>query len=758
MSCTSQPRPALVVGFVTLACLCWIVAAPHRAARAQAPAGTARVAVGDPVAASAANTVPGEEEFNSCRKLPPGKRIKVSLKAEATIEELLRWLSRFTCKRFVVAQNLRHAKVTLVTPTAITATEAYRGFHAALEVMGLALVPAGRFLKIVPREWAMRGSIPVRRGSGGTRNEQVVTRIVRLNHIDARQLTPVVAKLKSKKGGDVTVYPPGNSLVITDSAANIARMMKIIAVLDRPLGGAKIWILRPRRAVAADAAKLIKQLFATKGRPGSVPAARKGLFKQVVVDPETNALIVVADRAGFRRVASLLRKLVVALGGGGGQGVHVYFLKNAAAAAVSQTMSSVIGGAARQRGRKPSAKTAGSPFEGQVQITADKANNALVVVASTRDFLALRKALQRLDIPRRQVFIEVSILEVSLDTQRKLGVAYHGGGTAGSGDSQAIIFGGAQHQQLGSLLLDPLAMMGLAAGARGAQIDGSAELLGLPADIPSFGVMFQALKTASGVNVLSSPHILTTDNEEAEITVGQNVPFQGAVLGGGFGAAASQAGGLGALASAVSVQRQDVALKLKLTPQVNDGDMVRIELDQEVSDIVSPNYNNLGPATSKRTAKTTVVVRNQQTVVIGGLISSRVQMSESKVPLLGDIPLLGRLFSHSSKTLMRTNLLIVLTPYVIVDQSDLRRIYRRKLRERREFLERYTAFSSRRPTHEIDYRHKRGLLAEINSVGAKVEREAKMLEDARERMSSGEGPESARALDGAAPASQPAAR
>jgi general secretion pathway protein D len=349
----------------------------------------------------------------------------------------------------------------------------------------------------------------------------------------------------------------------------------------------------------------------------------------------------------------------------------------------------------------------------------------------------LRAVIKKLDIPRRQVFVEASILEISLDKSRDLGLAYHGGGVVGEGDSESIIFGGVQHPEWSSLLINPLALMGLAVGARGKPIEGSNTLLGLSDDIPSFGVMFQAMQNNSNVNVLSSPHLLTTDNEEAEITVGQNIPFQGAFMGGGFGNLAGQAGGqqgLGSILPAVSVQRQDVALKLKLTPHVNESDMVRLELEQEVSDIASPNFNNLGPSTSKRTAKTVVVVRDQQTVVIGGLMGDRVQNSVNKVPLLGDIPILGYLFKYTSKTVQKTNLIIVLTPYVIRDQSDLRRIFKKKLQERREFIERYTSFEHRDVPQDIDYRHKRGLLAEIAKVAEQAAQEALLLREAKRNL------------------------
>jgi len=263
--------------------------------------------------------------------------------------------------------------------------------------------------------------------------------------------------------------------------------------------------------------------------------------------------------------------------------------------------------------------------------------------------------------------------------------------------------------------------------------------------------LFQALQTHNDVNVLSAPHILTTDNEKAEITVGQNIPFQGALLGGyGFGggtgaagAAGSAAGSLGSLFPSVSVQRQDVALKLSLTPHVNEGDFVRIELDQEVSDIASQNFNGLGPSTSKRTAKTVVVCKDTQTVVIGGLMSERQINAETKVPLLGDLPILGYLFKTTKKTTQKTNLLIFLTPYIIKDQNDLKAIFERKLRERREFLERYTSFRDRDWASAAVYRTRRGLLAELERTGRQAEEEAKLLEQAEkqlERTAEDEGP------------------
>ena len=708
--------------------------------------------------------LPGATAFNSCLgKYRRNRRYKVTLQPDAELKDLVGWISGWTCKKFIMASNLRSQKVTLISPEKVSRATAYRAFLSALEVMGLTVIPSGEYLKIVQSNWAIQSPIPLYTGRSGRSlptDDRMVTQILRIKNVDANQLVAVMNKMKSRNG-DVTAYLPANTLIVTDTAKNIRRMLRILGELDVPVTSDKIWVVRLRNGDAEEIQKILANVFASKGKkmlPKPVPKkANKGkpapaqpqvdpsdaagaTADKIVVDPATNSLIIIASSSAFVKIAALIKKLDVPTEGVN-QRIHVYYLENADAEEMATTLASLTGGAGARRANNrrnrrntrssPGAAAAASLFEGDVKVTADKATNALVIVASTKDFLAMRRVVRQLDIPRRQVFVEAAILEISMDKSNQLGFSYHGGQIVGEGNSQSILFGGLQHSELSSLLVNPAALMGLAAGARGSLIDNSGELLGLPTDIPAFGVMLQALQTNNNVNLLSAPHILTTDNEEAEITVGQNLPFQGSVLGGAFGAAAGQAGGAASLIPQISVQRQDVALTLKLTPHVNDSDMVRLEIEQEVSDVLSTNFNNLGPATSKRNAKTTVVVRDQQTVVIGGLMSDQIRNVVSKVPLLGDIPILGYLFKRTERVVQKTNLLIVLTPYVIRDQADLRRILQKKLRERREFIERYTNFEPREIAHEIDYRHKRGLLAEINRVGIQVEKEEHMLEQAR---------------------------
>jgi general secretion pathway protein D len=729
---------------------------PPPSAGAPSPAAEAPEA---PATAATPAPVPGEKEFNECLRLPGNRRVKFTLKQEADLTDLVAWISSMTCKKFIVATSLRAQKVTIVSPTPVTAAEAYRAFLSALEVMGLTVAPAGEYLKIVQGNWAIQASIPTYKDDERARiptSDAVVTQLIRVANVDANELLLVLNKMKSRSG-DVTSYKPTNMLIITDNALNVRRMLGIVKELDVATEGEKIWVIRLKHADVEEVHKILSQIFGQKAAspaPARIISAGRVRVSaspveedvsalsasKIVADPGTNSLIIVASATSFSRIASLIKKLDVETEGAN-QRINVYYLENGDAEQIANTLSGLTGGGVRPGGARGAARPVRQPgqagqiaslFEGDVKVTADKATNALVIVASPKDFLNLRSVVKKLDIPRRQVFVEASILEITLDQNRKLGFAYHGGGTVGEGSSQSLIFGAVQHPEWSSLVINPLALMGLAVGARGQTIDGSGRLLGIGTDIPSFGVMFQALQNNSNVNVLSSPHILTTDNEQAEITVGQNIPFQGAFVGG-MGSMAGAAGNLSSFLPTVSVQRQDVALKLKLTPHVNDSDMVRLELDQEVSDIASQNFNGLGPATSKRTAKTTVVVRDQQTVVIGGLMGNRIQNVVSKVPLLGDIPILGYFFKHTAKTVQKTNLLIVLTPYVIRDQTDLRRIFRKKLEERRDYIRRYTNFSTKELSQDIDYRHKRGLLSEISKVGEAAEQEQKLLEESKKR-------------------------
>jgi general secretion pathway protein D len=339
--------------------------------------------------------------------------------------------------------------------------------------------------------------------------------------------------------------------------------------------------------------------------------------------------------------------------------------------------------------------------------------------------------IELLDSPRKQVFVEAMILEVTLDKERDLGASWHGvkpQSLFGLSDPSLIV-GGLNPTNT----LVPTNALGetMLAGILGPVLS-PAEAAGLgtavtsTVDIPSFGVLIKALQTNNDVDVLSNPHLLIMNNEDGEISVGQRVPFPVSTIGLGGGApgatGASALGGLGLGSLFPQVQREKVALEMKLTPHVNEHDIIRLEVDEKISEL-APGSSNLGPSTSERTAKTIVVAKDQQTILIGGLMSDKIINSVTKIPLLGDIPILGFFFRNSTKHVVKTNLIIALTPYVINDQSDLRRVLEKKMRERREFVERFGGEERPNIESEIDYRRKRGMLEEINRAVREVKRE-----------------------------------
>jgi general secretion pathway protein D len=375
-----------------------------------------------------------------------------------------------------------------------------------------------------------------------------------------------------------------------------------------------------------------------------------------------------------------------------------------------------------------------------VRITFDAPTNALLVVSSFKDFQALRKVISKLDAPRKQVFIEALILEVLLDKSRDVGVAYHGGKPLDfPGNEQSLFVGGFE----ASKTLSPTSLISNLGGLTGALFGPTIpaqnlQLFGTSVQLPSFGVFLQLLQTNNDVNVLSNPSLLITNNQEGEITVGETLPFPGQLIGGfpGLGGAGQQGqagfGGFGI--PSVGVQRQNVALTMRITPSVNEHNMIRLDVDQTIEDVSAPNFNGLGPATSKRAARTEVVARDQQTVVIGGLMTDRATETVKKVPILGDIPVLGFFFRSTSKTMKKSNIIIALTPYVISDLSDLRRVAEKKMRERREFIDRYSALEDKAQIEtDIDYRRKRGMLEEINRTAREAEEEEAELRRIRAR-------------------------
>jgi general secretion pathway protein D len=672
------------------------------------------------------------------RPKPGSHRVKFNLE-DADLAELVQHISGLTGKRFIYGSKVRKVSITVVSPEPVTLAEAYEAFLSILQANGLTVVPQGEFLKIVDSAGAAQSVPPLySRAAPVPETDAYVTRLYRLKSVSATEVATLLGKFKSKEG-DITVYEPSGLLIITDTGAHIRRLIRLIEEVDVGSASSRMWIEPIHYGDARDYAKQVNDIFQLdKGTAG-------GGLVRVLPDELTNSLIIVGSNDGYLRLLEFLKRVDTAPAAEGR--IHVLQLQHAVAEELAQTLTRMLsgtgaaatgGGRAARGAAAAAAPAAGAAtnteglFEGAVRVTADKATNALVITSSSRDYAQLRMVIDSLDRERRQVFIEAVIMDLSARRGNTLGLAYHGGTTAdvGGGD-QSIILGGFNALES---IAGPTQLQALALGVRGPDLEGTeGRIPVLPpgVSIPAFGVALNAIAISSDSNVLSTPHIIAMDNTEAEINVGENIPLQtnaagsnlsslAPLLGGAGGQALQGAGGLGALGALGalgSAPRQDVGTKIKITPHINKNNQVRLEIQEEISEQGAGGPSGaLGTVSiTQRSAKTTVVVDDQETVVIGGLMRDTKIVSHTKIPLLGDLPVLGFLFRNSETSTSKTNLLLILTPYVITSQEDLRKVFTRKMNERQEFLDRYFVFNSEwQPPR--DYTRTSGLVEAIRKA------------------------------------------
>jgi len=696
--------------------------------------------------------------------IPPGARVTFNLE-DADLPDLVRLVSSITGKRFILPGKVRSIKASVYAPTKVSAAEAYQAFLSILELNGMTVVPAGRYLKIV--ETAGIENLPTSlygAGEASPSDDRYITRMHRIENVSSEDVATLLTRFKSREG-NVTAYAPTNTIIMTDMGSNIRRMLRIVEAIDVPRGGEQVWIEQIHYANATELAERLNEIFppTTPGAPGapvpraapspaptspggpSTVGARSGEMRitKILPDERTNSLIIVATERAYVRILEMIRALDVALEGEGR--IHVHYVQHGDADDIAATLTSIVGGGAGGGAPAPAggarAAGGGSPFEGQVRITAHKPTNSLVITSSLHDYSALRNVIGRLDVERRQVFIEAVIMELSVRRSSKLGLSFHGGVPGFPTDDSLSIFGFNAGTSISTVSADSLT--GLALGVRGPQIPAE-QLQGIGLSIPAFGVVLNAIANSGDANVLSTPHLIAMDNEEAEISVGENLPLQQSGLGnlaglaglaGGAGAQGAGAlgalGGLGGLGGAVP--RQDVGTKITITPHINEADEIRLEIVEEISERGAVEGALQVVSITKRNAKTQVVVRDQQTVVIGGLMRDTINTSETKVPILGDIPLIGVLFRSTTRQTQKTNLLLFLTPYIIRNQSDLRAIFERKMRERQEFIDRYFVFGDQDYEPPVDYSRTRGLVSEMMNEVEAIAVERQLEEEAAGR-------------------------
>ncbi len=666
-----------------------------------------------------------DESLYSCK--PRDATVEITFKPEVELKELLSWVVGFTCKRFVLDPRIVSTgkKVTLIAPGKQTPAQAYDMFTTALAAMGLTVVPKGKLMHIVDAAAGRSQPVPIYRDTPPDRSEQIVRYVLRPAHAQPETLRQAVGAFKSD-AGDIQVV--GTLLLLTDHASNVRDMVSIAKLVDVPGGSDGIYTIAVRHADAGKLADKLGQLLgvgsstpapAPRGKEVSAAAAPGSdgalVPSKILVDERTNTLIVAASEAAYERVKALVERLDISLEIEGGTSMHVYQLGSAVAEELAKTLNDAIASGQGASDKKagapgsPSAPAAGGlELEGPVRVISDKPTNKLLVMSSGRDFLAIREVIRELDVPRRQVYIEAMILEVQVSNGSTFGVSAHGGLPGSNG---SLLVGGVQPPNLKSTKIGTLASAsGLIGGIIGKTLEHSQTLLGT--SIPSYAVLFQALADHSRTNILSTMPIIVVDNEQAKYKVGTNVPYKRGVLPTSPTTTSTLS---------TNIEREPLLLELEIKPHISTDDSVLLEVKQSSKDMVDEANTELGPTWTERSVETRVLVRDQQTIVLGGLMQERHSRVESKVPLLGDIPVLGQLFKYTTRSHKKMNLLVMLTPHIIKDHLELETIRARKQREYDEFAGTFRHLDGKAYVPRIDYGRKRGLVEEINRTVQGIE-------------------------------------
>ena len=576
----------------------------------------------------------------------------------ADIEGVVKAVSEITGKNFVLDPRVK-GTVNIVSTRPIARALVYEVFLSALRLQGYAAVEERGLVQIVPEADAK-----LHPGRG-----QVQTQVFTLKHESAVQLVPVLRPL-IPPANTITAYPSSNVLVITDYASNLQRIARIIDSIDQAGGGSDPVVIPLMNASALDVAQTVNRLFAeAPAAAGADPAQRL----IVVADARSNSLIARSDNPSritrLRTLAAMLDSPTSAAGN-----LHVVYLKNAEAVKVAETLRAIYMGetalapvvgrpAALPVAASPLSTPASTPLAGpQVlalspgMIQADPATNSIIINAPDAIYNNLRAALDKLDVRRAQVYVEALIAEMTADKAAEFGVQWQtlsGAQKSGTNAFGGTNFGGPGQNVLGIAANPALAGRGLNLGV----INGLVTIPGV-GEILNLNLLIRALESDNNANILSTPTLLTLDNEEARIIIGQNVPF----ITGSY----AVTGAATTPTPFQTIERRDVGLTLRVKPQISEGGSVRLQIYQEVSSVVDTILPNpAGVTTNKRAVESSVLVDDGQIVVIGGLIQDGVRETVEKVPFFGDIPLLGALFTYNSRSRSKTNLMVFLRPTVL---------------------------------------------------------------------------------------------
>lgn len=570
------------------------------------------------------------------------------------INVFIKFISELTGKNFIVDQRVR-GNVTIISPTKISVAEAYKVFESVLDVHGFSTVQAGKVTKILPSPEARTSDIPTRTSTQPIApQDQLVTQLIPLTYADPTEIkrlfTPMVSKTSL-----IVAYEPTNMLIVTDVLSNIQRLIKILKEIDVTGVGREISVIPLEHADSTKMVETLTGLFQPKGAPKQGTTRDNIKF---VADVRTNTVIVLASEVEMARIRQLIDFLDRETPRGK-EKIRVYYLEYANAEEIAKVLQNLPSKDTTTTKETAAGGAAGAPLlAGKVNITADKATNSLVITASSDDYTVVEEVIKKLDIPRPMVYIEAVIMEVNAQRDFSLGTEWTAAGDTTIGNRDAAVGGG--------FLTPTSAIPGLTQGIlpQGFSFGVFTEAIDIAGiKFNNLTALVQAFKQDRDVNILQTPQILTTENEEAKINVGKNIPFQtrtSTTDNETFN----------------SFEYRDVGTILKITPHISIERLVRLTIGLEVSALESTT--DFRPTTLKRTIDTTVIVDDKSTIVIGGLIDDTSAVAEFKVPLLGDIPVLGWLFKYQNRSQQKTNLYIFLTPHVINNPSEAAAVYGQK--------------------------------------------------------------------------------
>lgn len=625
------------------------------------------------------------------------------------ITDVIKAISELTGKNFIIDPGVR-GKITIIAPSKITVAEAYKAFLSALAINGFTVVPSGSFLKVKSGRNAQRDNIETYSGSYYPNTDQMITRIIHLKHISADQVNKDLRILPSKDG-EMNVYQQTNSIIISDWGANIDRVMKIINQLDVPGFDEQLEVVRIRYAKAKDIADLVDKIV-NKGqgtgrggvgvtggfgggaprfsRPGGSTSQQGNSFFMAIPDDRTNSLIIVGNKSGIVRVKKLIGQLDFKPSEADGGGVFVYYVKNGEAKKIAAVLQGVSKDAAPKTtpgaGQPPpffappmgmegaDTKSSGAVFSGEVKITADESTNSLIITAGKGDYDTVMNLLSKIDIPRDQVFVEAIIMEMSASDGFGFKPSYYNFASK-NGIARQSFSGGLKAEDV----INPLAGVGTVLGF------GSGEEVELTLGttkqkVPSLIGLINLLKKLTKANILSRPQILAMDNQEALIQVGDKVVTSSTQSTSPQGT------------TITTPVMEEALIELKLKPFINPtSKAVRMEIDQSVKQpsagVATPKafLDNTQPLATRK-IKTFIVVNDGDTAVLGGLIKDRETEDIVKVPLLGDLPILGWLFKSKETTKEKVNMLVFITPKIIRSGDDTKQIISKKMEQRIDFI------------------------------------------------------------------------